>query len=333
MIYPFPIYPFTNIYVILLNSEHISSYSYVGGITVEYLYHYTSVDVLELILKNKTIRLNPLYKMDDWQEQFSAHGCAHGRHVFISSWTSESAEIPKMWQDYCKPLPENGIRIKMPVNPFSKEENNLLIPVPSEMHLTSKNREQIIRSILANYPETNREMFDNFEGLEPFTKYKDKLQKEHPNVARRLIEDSENLQRNITRATCSDVTKLLRPVDYTDNPKKIYPQLYHEYRGQMLGDFTNYGTVKNTSWAWQKEWRYIVGFYRMRAFRKKVDNTLEWYDVPFDYYDLKLDQNKLKQLEVTTSPVMSKQSRAKLQSILDQYLPGTPVQNSVLSSL
>ena len=55
--------------------------------------------------------------------------------------------------------------------------------------------------------------------------------------------------------------------------------------------------------------------------------------VPFDYYDLKLDHNKLKQLEVTTSPIISEQSRAKLQSILDQYLPGTPVKNSVLSSL
>ena len=35
----------------------------------EYLYHYTSVDSLALILKNKTIRLNPLDKMDDLQEK------------------------------------------------------------------------------------------------------------------------------------------------------------------------------------------------------------------------------------------------------------------------
>lgn len=35
----------------------------------EYLYHYTSVDSLALILKNRTIRLNSLDKMDDLQEQ------------------------------------------------------------------------------------------------------------------------------------------------------------------------------------------------------------------------------------------------------------------------
>ena len=35
---------------------------------IEYLYHYTSIEILALILKNRTIRLNPLDKMDDLQE-------------------------------------------------------------------------------------------------------------------------------------------------------------------------------------------------------------------------------------------------------------------------
>lgn len=330
MFYPIRTYPFTSIYVILLSRGHVSSYSYGGGITMEYLYHYTSVDVLELILKNRTIRLNPLHKMDDWQEQFSAHGCAHGSHVFISSWTSESEEIPKMWRDYCKPLPENGVRIKLPINPFSETENDLSSPVPSEKELPAMSLQLITHAILKKYPETTWEMFDD---LKTFMEYRRRFKEEYPDTDKELVDFTEDVQRKITRATCSDISMLLRQVDYTDDPRKIYPQLYHEYRGQMLGDFTNYGTVKNTSWAWQKEWRYIVGFYRMRAFRKKADNTLEWYDVPFDYYDLKLDHNKLKQLEVTTSPIISEQSRAKLQSILDQYLPGTPVKNSVLSSL
>ena len=39
---------------------------------IEYLYHYTSLESLALILKNRTIRLNPLDKMDDIQEQKTA---------------------------------------------------------------------------------------------------------------------------------------------------------------------------------------------------------------------------------------------------------------------
>lgn len=300
---------------------------------MEYLYHYTSVDVLALILKNRTIRLNPLGKMDDRQEQFSAHGRAHGRHVFISSWTSETEEIPKMWRDYCKPYPENGVRIKLPVNPFSKTENNLLMPVPSEMRLAEANRARIMQAILMNYPETSRKLFDGFDGLQYFRQYKEKLRQEHPTICERLMESSEELQRNITTATPNDVDMLLRKVEYTDEPRKLYPQLYQEYQGQLFGDFSNYGAIKNTSWAWQKEWRYIVCFYRMRAFRKKADDTLQWYDVPFDYYDLKLDPNKLNQLEVMTSPVMTAQSKSRLQTLLDMYLPGTPIVNSALDCL
>ena len=35
---------------------------------IDRLYHYTTVESLALILKNRTLRLNPLDKMDDLQE-------------------------------------------------------------------------------------------------------------------------------------------------------------------------------------------------------------------------------------------------------------------------
>ena len=92
---------------------------------VEYLYHYTTVDTLELILKNKTIRFNPLTNMDDNLEQWSAHGKQEGSHVFISSWTESEDEIPDMWKQYCRPSPERGVRIRMVKNPFSVENNHL----------------------------------------------------------------------------------------------------------------------------------------------------------------------------------------------------------------
>lgn len=31
---------------------------------------------------------------------------------------------------------------------------------------------------------------------------------------------------------------LLREVEYTDEPWKLYPQLYQEYQGQLFGDFS-----------------------------------------------------------------------------------------------
>ena len=38
----------------------------------EYLYHYTNIETLALILSNRTIRFNSLDKMDDLQEQQTA---------------------------------------------------------------------------------------------------------------------------------------------------------------------------------------------------------------------------------------------------------------------
>ena len=53
---------------------HIRTYrnwgkSMTNIIETDYLYHYTSLEKLALILKNRTIRLSPLDKMDDRQEQ------------------------------------------------------------------------------------------------------------------------------------------------------------------------------------------------------------------------------------------------------------------------
>ena len=83
-----------------------------------YLYHYTSVDVLALILKNHTIRLHPLSSMDDPQEARNADLKRLGDYIFVSSWTEDSEESIPMWRLYTNP--ESGVRIKMKANPFER---------------------------------------------------------------------------------------------------------------------------------------------------------------------------------------------------------------------
>lgn len=75
----------------------------------DYLYHYTSLDTLALILKNHTIRLRPLHTMDDKQEERSSDMKNIGKHFFISSWTSDAEESIPMWNLYT-PL-SSGVRI------------------------------------------------------------------------------------------------------------------------------------------------------------------------------------------------------------------------------
>ena len=83
------------------------------------LYHYTSIESLALILKNKTIRLNPLDKMDDLQENMTQDIKNLGRFIFVSSWTAEEKESIPMWKMYSDI--KSGVRIALPANPFMRE--------------------------------------------------------------------------------------------------------------------------------------------------------------------------------------------------------------------
>ena len=78
---------------------------------IEYLYHYTSIETLALILKNRTIRFNSLDKMDDLQEQKTADLQNIGQFCYISSWTDDDTESIPMWNMYASL--NLGVRIKI----------------------------------------------------------------------------------------------------------------------------------------------------------------------------------------------------------------------------
>lgn len=77
----------------------------------EYLYHYTNIETLALILKNRTIRFNSLDKMDDLQEQQTADIENIGQFCYISSWTEDDTESIPMWNMYASL--DLGVRIKL----------------------------------------------------------------------------------------------------------------------------------------------------------------------------------------------------------------------------
>ena len=56
---------------------------------MEYLYHYTSIETLALILANKTICFNNLLNVDDSEEAETFDMGKFGRFVYVSCWTSD----------------------------------------------------------------------------------------------------------------------------------------------------------------------------------------------------------------------------------------------------
>ena len=75
------------------------------------VYHYTSLDVLALILANRTIRFNNLCNLDDPLEKYvksisfsnseKNDGRVNlGRYCFVSCWSTEEEESISMWDMY-----------------------------------------------------------------------------------------------------------------------------------------------------------------------------------------------------------------------------------------
>ena len=59
---------------------------------IDFLYHYTNIETLALILSNHTFRFRSLDQMDDLQEKETSDLKNVGQFCFISSWTDDSTE-------------------------------------------------------------------------------------------------------------------------------------------------------------------------------------------------------------------------------------------------
>jgi len=85
------------------------------------LYHYTSIETLALILKNKSIRFNRLDRVNDPREALSLEYTAAQSLVFASCWTDNETETIPLWKLYAGYV---GIRLGLPTLMFNGRHNN-----------------------------------------------------------------------------------------------------------------------------------------------------------------------------------------------------------------
>lgn len=84
----------------------------------KYLYHYTNIDTLALILKNRTIKFSSLVNVDDLDEAKTKDLGDFGKYCFVSCWTEEDEESIPFWHIYTNNM--KGVRIKLPSDMFKK---------------------------------------------------------------------------------------------------------------------------------------------------------------------------------------------------------------------
>lgn len=90
----------------------------------EFLYHYTSIESLAIILSSKKIRFNSLSNVDDIIEGQCKEYPDIGKYFFVSSWTELEEESLPFWNMYTPNM--KGVRIKMPSNLFNEYPVNFI---------------------------------------------------------------------------------------------------------------------------------------------------------------------------------------------------------------
>jgi len=257
---------------------------------VEYLYHYTTIESLALILKNKTIRLNPLDKMDDLQEQKTADVENLGKFVFVSSWTDDPTESIPMWKMYTNSTA--GVRIKLRKNPFlwhgtygANIEKVLGIPAQND-----ESRTKYVRTFL----DLSKMMDGGYISPQAW-------------------------QGNI-----------LEKVTYTDDITKLEPKVATITNEGINLNTGILGKYKNLHWEFQKEWRYIMQFISVnfKASMEDMANhaiisankMLQGTEPPpFRFFDLDIDPKFFEEMEITCSPQMTYGNRVILDTLIEKY--------------
>ena len=272
----------------------------------EYLYHYTNIETLALILKNRTIRFNSLDKMYDIQENMTADLENAGKFVFISCWTDDEEESIPMWNMYASL--EQGVRIRLKTAPF-------------KVYLTTADDLRKVSKL---------PVMDATEGK----------------PLKSIVPIVEMFKEGfiVPQAIVPDFSQLLHKVIYTNEQDKLYPKLLSENKDNFNVALDKMGKYKNTHWKFQNEWRYILHILPLninQSIDKSEKESLEFANKvrtdraiqPFRYYDMVISDEAFEDMQITMSPKLSPGSKAIAESLIKEFNPSTELLESAIAGL
>lgn len=264
------------------------------------LYHYTSLETLALILRNRTIRFSRLDMVDDPQEQRSADSQNLGKMKLVSCWTSSDEESIPMWREYAGA--ECGVRIQMKSYPFK------------QYSVSTESLSKLSHDAVLNAPG------DSFDGLHmPLEDFWDRSY--HFKEMARSVE-------------------MLHEVQYTNDRSLLFPEVIRSCEnGWIEADLNALGVHKATAWSYQREWRYVltavpVGIASIikgdvEAVNRATEVILDRCDpeIP-SFYDLVISDEAFASMKIVASPKMTPGNRVILDALVDKYAPDIEVAES-----
>ena len=269
----------------------------------EYLYHYTNVETLALILKNRSIRFNSLDKMDDLQEQETGDIKNAGQFVYVSSWTDDKSESIPMWNMYASL--DRGVRIRLRKNPFMLYNNTAAdLAKVDGLQATDASQGNSMETIIPLVEILSK----GFIPIQAITKellckveYTDDKEKLYPKLLlKEGIRFSINFEKlgrykNLHWSFQNEWRYILNmfPLKLLQTPEKLN------------ADFQLFAN------------RLLLGIEKQ----------------PFPYYDMTIDDNAFVELQVTLSPRIGAGYRIMVQDLIEKYNPTAEIEESCLLGL
>ena len=264
------------------------------------IYHYTSLDNLALILKNKTIRFNRLDRLDDPNERnFYSFGLNWSPYTYVSCWTEKEEENIPLWHMYSK----NGVGIRIAIDKDCIDWGKCIQKGLKETRLirqTPTPRGQKMR-ILKYIP------FAIFGEISTTKCYHSIKYYKEPLNTNGMIEIGANK------------TTVLNELTETN--------------------FWDYiGLYKDVKWAFQNEVRFRLFAVPIESIKDTLpfdefrNIIAEERPNPFTYIDLPLKEAAFDNLEITLGPNATESTSIIVKLLIKEFAPSAKIEGSSLNS-
>lgn len=266
------------------------------------IYHYTNLESLALILKNRTIRFNRLDKVDDIEEgNAESLGVRFCQYVFVSCWTKNPKESIPLWKMYGGDF--GGVRIAVehkmfreyPISEFDSGGINVVnTPADAKVLLPRL----IHQDCFIMPPDYDNDLFYRH------VKYED------------------------------DVSQYTKDAIQKNNVK--------DGRGDIKMEIKSFGYYKNKHWEFQNETRFVLYVFPFNPISEAANTEIATIvaqsflnnkALPFTYYDMELKDEVVDNIEITLSPSTTEAQKVIIQALVDRYAPKARILDSMLGKL
>lgn len=267
----------------------------------EYLYHYTSIETLLLILKNRTLAFNSLTNVDDLEECASKDVQQIGKICYVSCWTNDASESIPMWSMYTQNM--QGVRIRLKKFPFKKYKFRC-----GEYHFKSDTETYIDYEKLYNEDKTT------IAG--------------EPQLIKVIYTNDENLIYPTVKSVKEEIKKLIDGRIQINTSKSYSLKEIGKYKRKNWEFQNEVRYIINMSLWSMKELENCKSAADQSKLIDRIEDSK--YKAPYNLFFLTLTDEGLNDLEILIGPKATEAQEELIRLMVEKYCPNAKILKSSL---